>query len=163
MVITDLYHVMYTLQDFTIPGISANVIKMPTPIRDHKVGGYKVQYDPAFSVIFEVDENLGNWKEIATWITGISPPDNEKQHEELISKDIRFRQGVDIHGIYRDIRVIITTNGNAASPHEFVFVDCFPIKIYPLKFTMTSAERLTCSADFAFSKFEYRNTALSVN
>ena len=154
--IARLTAVSYKLTSTTIPGISITPLPQATPFRTHQLPGFKILYDQAFEVTFLIDEALTNWQELHDWMIGIAPPDSFTQYQANADK-----YGIttaDEGQVMSDARLLIYNAQNTLT-YVFVIEEMFPTRLSGINFHYSSAEPLTATAAFSYSKFRLDSVA----
>src|SRR4051812_15476237 len=75
-------NVTYFVQEANLPGINMGNATQPTPFVDLPVPGDKLKFED-FTITFPVDEDMRNYKEIASWLVGLGFPKQYGQFKEL--------------------------------------------------------------------------------
>src|SRR5674476_866058 len=75
-----LPYTSFFVQNVNLPGISLGKIDQPTPFVPIPVQGDHLTFNP-LALTFRVDEDLGNWLEVYTWIrnSGVLKMDEYRQ------------------------------------------------------------------------------------
>ena len=82
--INQLPKVEYFTTEANIPGITLSEGTYATPLKDIPILGDKLTYDD-LTITFIVDENLENYIEMHTWLTGIGFPKDRSQFRDFRS------------------------------------------------------------------------------
>jgi len=130
--------------------------------------GSKLEYED-LSITFIVDENLENYIEMHTWLTGIGFPADRKQFSDFRSatsnvatntrgesKDIGdVRASTPELAMYSDATMTILTNKNNPIV-ECRFADVFPTSLSGLTYSQnqTDVEYLTATVNFKYQIYE---------
>ena len=167
-------HQLPKVEFFTVnanlPGISAGIAILPTPLKDIPTMGDKLSYEN-LSITFIVDEYLENYISLHNWMTGLGFPKSREQFSTFrdvtsntpdsqkgISKDIGdVKQSTPDKSMYSDAFIMILSNKNNPIV-EVNFQDMFPISLSALNFTQTATdvEYITATADFAYKIYEIK-------
>jgi hypothetical protein len=145
-----LPNIKYFCRRITLPGLTLGSIEVPSVFRTVPYPGTKLSYDQQFMIEFDVDVNMSNWKEIFTWMRGLGMPDNFEQYQS------QTKSGAGVSsddGLVCDGRLLLYNNSFALNTVLY-FERIFPVALSPLNLQSTSADVLTCSATFAYSKFD---------
>ena len=167
-------HQLPKVEFFTVsvnlPGISAGIAILPTPLKDIPTMGEKLTYEN-LSITFIVDEYLENYTSLHNWMTGIGFPKSRSQFSTFrdvtsnlrasqkgISTDIGdVKQSTPDKSMYSDAFIMILSNKNNPIV-EINFQDMFPISLSALNFTQTATdvEYITATAEFAYQIYEIK-------
>ena len=158
-VIKDLPNVAYTCQEVTLPTVGVGFIQVGYPTIDLKVPDHKPDFGD-FSLSFIVSENMQNYKELYTWIIGLSQYD-DKVYDTFISKRLNRAPGAQKNDAkadsvkYSDASLFILNSSNNPKV-EVKFQELFPITLSPLSFdtTVDNIQYLVCGATFKYRSFE---------
>jgi hypothetical protein len=138
----------FFLQSVTIPEIALTPTTQPTPFVAVPVPGDHIDYGQ-IDIAFKVDEDLTNYRELHSWIRGLGFPTDLTEYAELANQP----KGSGL-GVYSDASLIITTG--LKNPNvEFLFEDCFPVRLGRLSFSTTEStiNFISCSATFRYTLF----------
>jgi hypothetical protein len=153
-----------------LPGITAGVATVPTPLKDIPTMGDKLEYEN-LSISFMVDEYLENYISLHDWMTGIGFPKDRKQFRTFrdvtsnVGEGLRLAPKDDIGRIddssisdrfmYSDGFLLLLSNKNNPIV-EVRFRNIFPITLSALEFTQsaTDVEYITATAEFAYEIYE---------
>ena len=167
-------HQLPKVEFFTVsvnlPGISASIAILPTPLKDIPTMGEKLTYEN-LSITFIVDEYLENYTSLHNWMTGIGFPKSRSQFSTFrdvtsntpdsqkgVSTDIGdVKQSTPDKAMYSDAFIMILSNKNNPIV-EVNFQDMFPISLSALNFTQTATdvEYLVATAEFAYQIYEIK-------
>lgn len=139
-----LPNVEFFVQSVNIPGLNIDTTVQATPFAQINRPGNRLNYDELIVSVI-VDENLNVYKEIHNWLTGMAPPINFSQYQEL----------EEAGGTFSDASLIaLNSKGNAFI--EFRFSNLFPVSISPIRMTTinSSAEYVTTDIGFRYTSFE---------
>ena len=115
--------IQYFCQETNLPGMAMGSASQPTPFVDIPHPGDKIVFED-FVMTFPVDENMQNYREIATWIIGLGFPRQYGQYAEIAQSKI---------GIKSDIGLIIL-DSNFQPNHTVIFHDAFPTALSGINF-----------------------------
>ena len=155
--------VEYYIQTVNIPGVSFTEAVAPAGIGlDAYFPGDKAQFD-TLDIVFLVDEDLENYKEVFDWMDSIIPISDPSLYKNLTGTkstvDRRYSAVADDLAQYSDITLVTNTNKNIANRY-FRFHDCFPISLGALELQSGSeAEPVTCQVSFRFSYYDIKTTS----
>lgn len=121
-------HVEYFLQSVTLPGFSIPVLNEPNPFMNFPLAATQVSFDQNFTITFELDENMNNYKEIYNWMIGITAPDDKIQYANFIKSNTTLGSTVNLNNIYSDGRLIIYT-AQFNRKLEIIFENMFPTSL----------------------------------
>ena len=166
--INQLPKVEYFTTEANIPGITLGEGTYATPLKDIPILGDKLTYDD-LTITFIVDENLENYIEMHTWLTGIGFPKDRKQFSEFRSvtsnmstttrgesKDIGdVRASTPELAMTSDAVMTILTNKNNPVV-ECRFKDVFPTSLSGLTYSQnqTDVDYLTADVNFKYTIYE---------
>ena len=166
--INQLPKVEYFTTEANIPGITLGEGQFNTPFKNIDILGDKLTYEN-LTISFIVDENLENYIEMHSWLTGIGFPADRKQFSEFRSttsnmatktrgesKDIGdVRASTPELAMTSDATMTILTNKNNPVV-ECRFRDVFPTSLSGLSYSQnqTDVEYLTASVDFKYTIYE---------
>jgi hypothetical protein len=139
-------------QGVSIPGVTGVGLEIPNSINKLFVQGTKLDYE-LFTIQFKVDENLTTWKEIYHWLLAIYAPQSREQF-------VKFQ---------KDLKMPVVGNGNkfgydctlhslknSFNPNmEIHFVNCFPVSLSAIDFTLESSEIIKAQASFRYDYFYF--------
>ena len=150
--IQKLPHVNYFCTSANVPDITLGVtggvtnpfINLPQPAEKLTFG--------TLDVVFQVDEDMKNYKEMYNWLIGLGYPDNFEQRS-----NISRRKGAtaDVGTVFADATLLITTAANKVNI-GISFIDAFPTSLSTLQFNIqeTDVEYLQATASFTYRKYE---------
>jgi len=166
--INQLPKVQYFTTEANIPGITLGEGQLNTPLKDIELLGDKLSYED-LSITFIVDENLENYIEMHTWLTGIGFPKDRSQFSTFrsttsnvktstrgVSKDIGdVRASTPELAMFSDATMTILTNKNNPVV-ECRFADVFPTSLSGLTYSQnqTDVEYLTATVNFKYKIYE---------
>jgi len=166
--INQLPKVEYFTTEANIPGITLGEGQFNTPFKNIDILGDKLTYEN-LTISFIVDENLENYIEMHSWLTGIGFPADRKQFSEFRSttsnmstktrgesKDIGdVRASTPELPMYSDATLTILTNKNNPVV-ECRFADVFPTSLSGLDYNQnqTDVEYLTATVNFKYKIYE---------
>ena len=166
--INQLPKVQYFTTEASVPGITLTEGQFNTPLKDIELLGDKLTYED-LTIKFIVDENLENYIEMHTWLTGIGFPKDRKQFSEFRSvtsnmstttrgesKDIGdVRATTPELAMFSDATMTILTNKNNPVV-ECRFKDVFPTSLNGLTYSQnqTDVEYLTAEVNFKYTIYE---------
>lgn len=152
--ILKLPHVEYFTRGITLPSLSLDMIQLDYPFRKHPYAPTQLNYSQDFNIVFEVDEDLENYREIQKWMTGIGFPDNFTQYKEELNSSAVLEANQGLGDIYSDARLLVYTN-HMNKRHDIIFEDIFPISLTDLTFTTEDATVINATVTFAYSKWMF--------
>ena len=166
--INQLPKVQYLTTEASVPGITLTEGQFNTPLKDIELLGDKLTYED-LTIKFIVDENLENYIEMHTWLTGIGFPKDRKQFSEFRSvtsnmstttrgesKDIGdVRASTPELAMTSDAVMTILTNKNNPVV-ECRFKDVFPTSLSGLTYSQnqTDVDYLTADVNFKYTIYE---------
>ncbi len=166
--INQLPKVQYFTTEASVPGITLTEGQFNTPLKDIELLGDKLTYED-LTIKFIVDENLENYIEMHTWLTGIGFPKDRKQFSEFRSvtsnmstttrgesKDIGdVRASTPELAMTSDAVMTILTNKNNPVV-ECRFKDVFPVSLSGLTYSQnqTDVDYLTADVSFKYTIYE---------
>jgi len=152
--ILKLPHVEYFTRGVTLPSLSMDVIPIDYPFRRHSYAPTKLNYSQDFSITFEVDEDLENYREIQKWMVGVGFPDNFGQYQQELNANAIQEANQNLGDIYSDARLLVYTN-HLNKRHDIIFEDIFPMSLTDLTFTTEDATVINATVTFAYSKWMF--------
>ena len=166
--INQLPKVEYFTTEANIPGITLGEGQFNTPFKNIDILGDKLTYEN-LTISFIVDENLENYIEMHSWLTGIGFPADRKQFSEFRSTTSNMstktrgesndigdvRASTPELAMTSDATMTILTNKNNPVV-ECRFRDVFPTSLSGLSYSQnqTDVEYLTASVDFKYTIYE---------
>ena len=166
--INQLPKVQYFTTEASVPGITLTEGQFNTPLKDIELLGDKLTYED-LTIKFIVDENLENYIEMHTWLTGIGFPKDRNQFSEFRSvtsnmstttrgesKDIGdVRASTPELAMTSDAVMTILTNKNNPVV-ECRFKDVFPTSLSGLTYSQnqTDVDYLTADVNFKYTIYE---------
>ncbi len=147
----------YFIQRVNLPGVSFPVTIRPTPFTDVPIEGDHLVYEP-LQVTFLVDEDLKNWNDMYTWMTGITFPRSFDEFRELKNQNIVISP--DYGNIYSDVTLTILTNKSNPIANIF-FRNAFPTVLTPIEFdtTNTDVSPITSTVTFRYTYYDVETLA----
>jgi hypothetical protein len=135
----------YFVQKCNLPAITVGNATQNTPFLDIPIGSAKIQYADLVCS-FPVDEQMGNYKEIADWMIGINFPKEFGQYEDLIKGE----------GVYSDIALMVL-DSNHQPIHVVKFRNAFPVSLSEIDFDSTVTDTVIplVTVTFKYMLFEF--------
>ena len=166
--INQLPKVQYFTTEANIPGITLGEGQFNTPLKDIELLGDKLTYED-LTITFIVDENLENYIEMHTWLTGIGFPKDRKQFSEF--RSATSNMSVKTRGESNDIGDVRASTPELAMTSDSVltiltnknnpvvecrFRDVFPTSLSVLTYSQnqTDVEYLTATVNFKYKIYE---------
>jgi hypothetical protein len=155
--IARLPSVVYTTQRITLPGLTLGQgANFHTPFSTIKAPGDHLDFEN-FSVIFSVDEDLVNYREIFDWMLGLGFSNSFTQSTNLknttIGGLILSDMGNFAH-MRSNISVTLLTNKSNANI-GVTFEDCFPVNLSSIDLsTIDSPEPIEATVEFAYNTYK---------
>ena len=166
--INQLPKVQYFTTEANIPGITLGEGQFNTPLKDIELLGDKVTYED-LTITFIVDENLENYIEMHTWLTGIGFPKDRKQFSEF--RSVTSNMSTTTRGESKDIGDVRASTPELAMTSDSVltiltnknnpvvecrFRDVFPTSLTSLNYSQnqTDVEYLTATVNFKYTIYE---------
>ena len=166
--INQLPKVEYFTTEANIPGITLSEGQYNTPLKNIPILGDKIEYED-LSITFIVDENLENYIEMHTWLTGIGFPKDRKQFSEF--RGVTSNMSVKTRGESNDIGDVRASTPELAMTSDCVmtiltnknnpvvecrFRDVFPTSLSGLIYSQnqTDVEYLTATVNFKYTIYE---------
>lgn len=149
-----LPNVEYWVQSANLPGMSIGEAPRQTPFIDLYSPGDKLIINP-FSFTFLVDEDLFGWKEVYTWMRGMTFPKDFTEYRNLDKRPAVFGA---VTPQFSD--ATLTILDSKQNPQIRVkFSNCFPINLTDVLFSATSTpdDPVTADATFRFDLYEIEN------
>jgi len=166
--INQLPKVQYFTTEANLPGITLGEGQFNTPLKDIELLGDKLTYED-LTITFIVDENLENYIEMHTWLTGIGFPEDRKQFSEF--RSATSNMSVKTRGESNDIGDVRASTPELAMTSDSVltiltnknnpvvecrFRDVFPTSLSGLTYSQNQSdvEYLTASVTFKYTIYE---------
>ena len=166
--INQLPKVEYFTTEANIPGITLGEGTYATPLKDIPILGDKLTYED-LTITFIVDENLENYIEMHTWLTGIGFPKDRSQFREFRSETSNVKtstrgESKDIGDVKAStpelsmtsdaVMTILTNKNNPVV--ECRFADVFPTSLSGLTYSQnnTDVDYLTAEVNFKYTIYE---------
>ena len=166
--INQLPKVQYFTTEANLPGITLGEGQFNTPLKDIELLGDKLTYED-LTITFIVDENLENYIEMHTWLTGIGFPKDRKQFSEF--RSTTSNMSVKTRGESNDIGDVRASTPELAMTSDSVltiltnknnpvvecrFRDVFPTSLSGLTYSQNQSdvEYLTASVTFKYTIYE---------
>lgn len=150
-VIQSLPTVQFFCSSANLPGVSLEIMRMPSPVNDYFVGGKKLAYD-GLELQFRVDEDLANWIEIFNWVVGITGPQTPTQFQTFTtSKQLTSKPG---YNIFSDATLFSLTNSSNPNIKIF-FKNIFPYSVSGLPLDITDSEVAVATVSFRYNYYEF--------
>ena len=166
--INQLPKVEYFTTEANIPGITLGEAEFKTRFKAIPLMGDILTYED-LTITFIVDENLENYIEMHTWLTGIGFPEDRKQFSEF--RSATSNMSVKTRGESNDIGDVRASTPELAMTSDSVltiltnknnpvvecrFRDVFPTSLSGLTYSQnqTDVEYLTASVNFKYTIYE---------
>ena len=166
--INQLPKVQYFTVAANIPGITLGEGVFNTPLKDIPLLGDKLTYED-LTITFIVDENLENYIEMHTWLTGIGFPKDRSQFKDF--RSTTSNMSTTTRGESKDIGDVRATTPELAMTSDSVmtiltnknnpvvecrFKDVFPTSLSGLTYSQnqTDVEYLTAEVNFKYQIYE---------
>ena len=166
--INQLPKVQYFTTEANIPGITLGEGTYATPLKDLPLLGDKLTYDD-LTITFIVDENLENYIEMHTWLTGIGFPKDRSQFKDF--RSTTSNMSTKTRGVSNDIGDVKASTPEMAMTSDAVmtiltnknnpvvecrFKDVFPTSLSGLTYSQnqTDVEYLTAEVNFKYTIYE---------
>lgn len=139
-----LPNVQFFVQGANIPGLNIDTTIQATPFASINRPSNKLSYDELLITV-AIDENLVCYKEIYNWMSGLAPPNDFTQYQELEKAGGQFSDAS---------LIVLNSKGNATI--EFKFTDLFPVSISSIQMSTTNSttEYVTITIGFRYTTFE---------
>jgi len=138
----------FFVQDVDLPGITLGSYEQGTPFKGLNIHGDHVTY-PTLSATFKINEDLGNYMEINTWIRQVGFPVEFEEHRVIANQQMTSGEG-----IYSDASLMILTS--ASNPNvEIKIKNLFPVSLSGLRFSSkdTTVQYIEATVEFAFEDY----------
>jgi hypothetical protein len=141
-----------------IPGISIEPVLIGTPLVNLPFSGDHISYDE-LSLTFKIDEDLGAYNDIYTWIRQLGFSEDSSEYAEIASQS-----KISGLGIVSDASLIIL-DAKKRPNYELVFTNAFPISLTALQlgYTVMDVEYLTTTAQFRYDTFSITRVKYEVD
>jgi hypothetical protein len=149
-------NVEYFVQSVNVPSITSGEAIHATQFSDIKFQPDHLFYEQ-LKLTLILDEDMDSWKEIFNWLTGISFPQNHKQHRDLVTgvknpfPTFRSNPPGDI---YSNATVLVRTNKSNGNI-QFTYHDLYPTSISELNFSSTEGSVDYITFDVTFNYLYY--------
>lgn len=139
----------FFVESCNIPGISIDPVFIGTPLVNLPFSGDHITYQE-LTITFKVDEDLGAYIDIYTWIRQLGFSEDSSEYATIASKSI-----VSGNGIVSDASLIIL-DAKKRGNYEIVFINAFPITLSTLQlgYTVEDVEYLTADATFRYDTYD---------
>ena len=166
--INQLPKVQYFTTEANIPGITLDEAELGSPLKNIPLLGSKLDYED-LTITFIVDENLENYLEMHTWLTGIGFPKDRKQFRDFRSTTSNIKTSTrgeskdigDVKASTPEISMtsdaVLTILTNKNNPVvECRFANVFPTSLSGLTYSQnqTDVEYLTAAVTFKYTIYE---------
>jgi hypothetical protein len=166
--INQLPKVQYFTVSANVPGITLGDATYATPLKDIPLPGEKLTYED-LTITFIVDENLENYIEMHTWLTGIGFPKDRSQFRDF--RSTTSNMSTSTKGTSKDIGDVKATTPEMAMTSDAVmtiltnknnpvvecrFRDVFPTSLSGLTYSQnnTDVDYLTAEVNFKYTIYE---------
>ena len=166
--INQLPKVQYFTTEASVPGITLTEGQFNTPLKDIELLGDKLTYED-LTIKFIVDENLENYIEMHTWLTGIGFPKDRSQFRDF--RSTTSNMSTSTKGTSKDIGDVKATTPEMAMTSDAVmtvltnknnpvvecrFRDVFPTSLSGLTYSQnnTDVDYLTAEVNFKYTIYE---------
>lgn len=144
--------VQFFCQRVNLPGVSIEELSSPTTFSTLKIPGSKIRFDD-LDVEFILDNQLTSWREINSWIQGLSNPHDFSEYSNLnrLSKvSVNATQPQ-----YSDATLTILSGLNNVKL-RIKFNQVFPTSVSSIRFDtkLTAEDIMTASASFSFTNYD---------
>lgn len=142
-------HLNFTVQQVTIPGISAEPPTVQTPFAAVHLQGARINYNP-LSLTFKVTENFENYFEILNWMKALGPDQNFDQFKTISAKGRAW------DGVTSDLDLTVLSSSMTPSAN-FKFIDAMPISLSDMTFdtTLSDVQYITATVEFTYLRYEH--------
>lgn len=139
-----LPNVEFFVQGANVPGITLPEAVQTTPFANIPRPGNKLQYDDLILNI-KLDEYMNSYKELYSWMVGMSNPNSFDQYKNLIAGE----------GVFSDASLIALSNkGNPIL--NIAFTNIFPVRLssIDLRSTTDTTEYASYNATFKYTTYQ---------
>ncbi len=142
-------HLNFTVQQVTIPGISAEPPTVQTPFAAIHLAGARINYNP-LSMTFKVTENFENYFEILNWMKALGPDKDFMGFKELADKGRAW------DGTTSDLDLTVLSSSMNPSVN-FKFIDAMPISLSDIMFdtTLSDVDYITATVEFTYTRYDH--------
>lgn len=146
--------VQYFCQKVNLPGVRMDDAAFPTPFKDLKVAGTKLNYED-LKVNFIIDEGMVGYQEMYSWFRSIGDPTGFAERKALSALAEPFVSNPDKKQ-YSEGTLIILNNVNIATI-RVQFHNVYPISLSGIEFDTTEGAEniITGTAEFYFDYYEF--------
>jgi hypothetical protein len=152
--------VSFFCQSVTLPGISLEAARQPTPLTNIPWPGEKITWS-TLEIEFKVQSKFEDYIELYNWFIGIGSPTNNNEYTKWID-DHNWRT---FHDGVRNTKTsteqfsdatLIVLNGSNNPTVEFHFHNMFPTNLSGVAFSVSSGDAtyLTAKATFVYQFFK---------
>lgn len=139
----NLPNVSFFCQSANIPDVTLGQAQASTPLHDFMIPGEKISFGE-LNIRFLIQENMANFKELYSWLTGLGNPEKTEQYTDFMnSQAYRFpgKNGAKLADVasYSDASLFVLDSNNTPNI-KIVFQDCFPTALGGLDFDLTSGD-----------------------
>lgn len=141
----------FFVQSVSLPSVSVGEVQSPTPFSNLQLPGDKLTFGE-LAVTFRVDEDLGNYKELYTWLRSITRVDNFGESTGWANEQTPWEE----NRVYSDATLMFLNS--AMNPNvEVKFTDCYCSSLSDLVLNTQSQDidYIECTATFKYRKFDF--------
>jgi len=157
--IANIPQVSFFCQAANIPQMSIGQPEVNTPLANIPFPGDKLQFGELI-IRFLIQEDMGNYKELYNWLTGLGFPESHKQFTDYISTQ-EYRTATSssdkkeaIAQVSDATLFVLDSNNNPSL--KITFIDAFPVSLEGLDFDITqgAGDYFTGLAGFRYRTFK---------
>lgn len=139
----------FFVQSCNIPGISIDPVMIGTPLVNLPYSGDHITYEE-LTITFKVDEDLGSYIDLYTWIRQLGFSENTDEYAAIASKS-----KISGDGIVSDASLIIL-DAKKRPNYDFTFINAFPVSLstVQLGYVVNDVQYLTADATFRYDTFD---------
>lgn len=138
----------FFVQGCTIPGISIDPVIIGTPLVNLPYSGDHITYEE-LTIRFKVDEDMGAYIDIYTWIRQLGFSESTDEYAEIASQPVGSGKGIVSDAF------LVVLDAKKRPNMKFTFVNSFPISLSSLQlgYDVNDTEYLTADATFRYDTF----------
>jgi hypothetical protein len=156
VIIEKIPTVTFFAKSVSLPGITVNNPKIPTPFIPFPVAA-DTSYHGTFSMVFNIDEDLTNWMELYSWLVGMTFPESHEQWKTFIGTTTGTFAPGNQNNVYSDITVQTLTSAKNVNK-QITYHNCIlkTVSGFDLTNAGTDPAVVTSTAEFDFSHFSIK-------
>lgn len=143
----------YFTKTAIVPAVSLNLVETDNPMNTINWPGTKLNYSRSLVFTFDVDEDLGNYLAILSWMEGLGFPESSEQY-------IDFIRNRPMKSVFSDARLLLYNNSFNLR-HEVIYRHIFPIDLSELRLdtTVANPNEIVATVTFSYESFKIQKTS----